>query len=264
MKLFSKLHRVIIALLVRELKTRFGMYRLGLLWAFLEPLLIMTIFIGIRGIVAGHIRGGIERFIYNIEYPLFLASGLLPFMLFKRTILQLMNTISANIGLFAYEPVKPIDAFIVRWFLEGLIFIVLWLLVFLSLNFVGFTFEIKNPLLLIVIYFMLYLFSFGMGLIFSIAVELFDELRHIISVSMLFLFFVSGIFFSLHQIPHKFHFILLWNPILHFIELSRENLFILYKSVKCSYLYILISTLLSLFFGLSLYRLNIYKIISSK
>ncbi|MCS7231519.1 MAG: ABC transporter permease [Elusimicrobiota bacterium] len=264
MRALTQLYRVVIALLVRELKTRFGKYRLGFIWAFLEPMLLMSVFIGIRGIMAGSIRGGIERFIYHIEYPLFLASGLLPFFLFRHSVTQLMNTITANRGLFAYQPVKPIDAFLARWFLEGLIFIVLWIFIFGALYKLNFTFEIKNPLGLIAMYFLFYLFSFGIGLIFSIAVELFDELRNIISIIMLLLFFLSGIFFSILQIPERYRIFLLWNPVLHFIELCRENMFYLYEIEDCSYLYVIIATLVSLFLGLSLYKLKIHEVISER
>ncbi len=253
---------VIVALIIRELKTRFGRYRLGYLWVFLEPFLHIAIFVGIRGILAGSLRGGVERFVYHIEYPLFLASGLLPFFLFRNTAIQLMNAISANRSLFFYKPVRPFDTFISRWFLEGIIFIIVWIVIFFLLDTFGFKFQLKNPLQLLLIYLLLYLFSLGVGITLAILVELYEELRQFIGILMLVLFFISCIFYSIILIPPKFRILLIWNPLVHFIELSRENFFFLYRVEICSWQYIIISTTISLFMGLSLYRLKIKKILS--
>jgi capsular polysaccharide transport system permease protein len=66
------------------------------------------------------------------------------------------------------------------------------------------------------------------------------------------------------MIPQKFQIFLLWNPILHFIELSRERLFPLYKADMCSLEFIIISTVVSLFLGLSLYKLKIKEVLASE
>jgi len=255
---------VIFAIFLRELKTRFGKYRLGYLWAVLEPLLTITLFVGIRGILTGSLRGGADKIIYHVDYPLFLAAGIIPFFMFRHTVSQVMNSIEANRGLFAYQPVKPIDAMISRWILEGVIFVFLWVIVFSILHFIGFRTEIKDPLGLIFLYLLFYFFSLGIGIIFCIVVNLFDELRNFVPPFMLFLFFLSGIFFSINMIPQKFQIYLLWNPILHFIELSRERFFPFYQADVCSFEYIIVSTAISLFLGLSLYRLKIREVLASE
>lgn len=47
---------------------------------------------------------------------------------------------------------------------------------------------------------------------------------------------------------------LLWNPLIHVVELSRESVVIGYKSDGVSLQYLAISALISLFIGLALYR----------
>ncbi len=112
-----------------------------------------------------------------------------------------------------------------RWILEGVIFMILWVIVFIILDFIGFRTEIKDPLGLIGIYFLFYLFSFGVGMIFCMIVNIYEEARNVIPPIMMFLFFTSGLFFSINMIPKKFQIYLLWNPCLHFIELSRASFF---------------------------------------
>ncbi|HQA04606.1 MAG TPA: ABC transporter permease [Thermodesulfovibrio thiophilus] len=259
-----QIQRVVFAIFVRELKTRFGKYRLGYFWALLEPILHIVIFVGIRGVIAGSLRGGAEKFIYHVDYPLFLASGLVPFFMFSHSVSQIMNSINANRGLFYYQSVKPIDAMMARWLLEGVIFIFVWIFIFLALDYAGFKTTIKDPLGLIGIYILFYLFSFGLGLIFCIMVNLFEELAKIMPTIMMLLFFTSGIFFSINIIPVQFQSYLLWNPILHFLELSRTCFFPLYKADMCSIEYVTICTILAIGAGLFLYKFKIKEILASE
>ncbi|EJT6891870.1 ABC transporter, partial [Escherichia coli] len=50
---FQVLRDVTFGLLIRELKTRFGSYRLGYAWALLDPLLMIGLFSAIFG-MRGH------------------------------------------------------------------------------------------------------------------------------------------------------------------------------------------------------------------
>uniref|UniRef100_A0A7V5XHQ2 Transport permease protein n=1 Tax=Thermodesulfobacterium geofontis TaxID=1295609 RepID=A0A7V5XHQ2_9BACT len=264
LKEIKQLQTVVFAIFLRELKTRFGKYRLGYLWALIEPFLHIAVFVGIRGIVAGTLRGGAGKIIYHVDYPLFLAAGLLPFFMFRHIVIQVMNSVEANRRLFAYQPVKPIDAMISRWILEGVIFVFLWVIVFSILHFIGFKTEIKDPLGLIFLYILFYIFSFGIGIIFCIVFNIYEEMRNIIPPVMLLLFFLSAIFYSINMIPRKFQIFLLWNPVLHFIELSRARLFPLYRADMCSLEFIMVCTVISLFLGLSLYKLKIKEVLASE
>ena len=109
---------VIFALFIREIKTRFGAYRLGLVWAFLEPMSFVIV----------HIRHSISqqwRIIvwwgnHGIPYPIFLMLGYVPFMLFSKLLTQGAAAVSANQGLFNYRQVRPIDTILARTLLEVL------------------------------------------------------------------------------------------------------------------------------------------------
>ncbi len=263
-KELTQIKKVIIAIFIRELNTRFGKYRLGYLWALLEPLSIIVLFVLIRGILAGSLRGATDKIIYHVDYPLFLAAGIIPFFMFRHIVTQVMNSIEANKGLFYYQPVKPIDAMIARWILEGIIFSVVWVVIFFMLACLGFSTEIKDPLGLLGIYLLLYLFSFSVGLVLCIVVNIFEELKNIVPPVMMFLFFTSGVFFSINMIPPKFQVFLLWNPVLHFIELSRVNFFPLYRADAVSLEYVTFSTIVVLWLGLSLYKIKIKEVLSSE
>lgn len=67
------LRDVTFGLLIRELKTRFGSYRLGYAWALIDPLLIIGAFSLIFGL-RGHSGFG------EAPAPLFITAGYLPFL----------------------------------------------------------------------------------------------------------------------------------------------------------------------------------------
>jgi capsular polysaccharide transport system permease protein len=60
--------------------------------------------------------------------------------------------------------------------------------------------------------------------------------------------------FPLHAIPKEFWPYLLWNPIIHAVELSRESVVAGYVSEGVSLNYLALCALVALFLGLAVYR----------
>ena len=102
------------ALLLRELQTRFGQYRLGYLWVFLEPLLTIGIMVVLFGTL-------MQRTLPGMDYPVFLINGIIPFFMFRTGVTLAISATESNRGLFSYRPVKPIDALLARNVLEFLL-----------------------------------------------------------------------------------------------------------------------------------------------
>jgi capsular polysaccharide transport system permease protein len=68
------------------------------------------------------------------------------------------------------------------------------------------------------------------------------------------LFFISGVFFSVQVIPPEYWPFLLWNPIFHAIELTREAVAPGYSVPQASLAYLAFSTMVSLTVSLVFYR----------
>ncbi len=64
----------VLALFLREIKTRFGKFRLGYCWALLEPLLHLAILLFVLDFV-------MERTLPDISFPVFLLSGIIPYFI---------------------------------------------------------------------------------------------------------------------------------------------------------------------------------------
>lgn len=238
---------VVLALFLRELKTRFGKYRLGYGWALLEPGLHLFIL----WVVFDYIM---QRAMPDISFPVFLLNGLIPYFIFSSITTRSVNAIEANQGLFNYRPVKPVDTVIARALLESLIYAMVYVILMALLLLNGEPIDLTHIVELFTVWLLLIIFSFGMGLVVMVAGNTFPEMEKFLPLFFKPLYFISCIMFPLSAVPKEYWPWLLWNPLIHAIEIIRESLSGNYQSEGASLSYLAISTLAMLFIGLLLYR----------
>ena len=181
---------VIHALTVRELKTRFGRYRLGLVWALLEPVAQILVFMGLFYFTGRSSVGG-------LELPLFLATGIAPFLYFRKVISQLMGAVAGNRNLLIYRQVRIFDTFLTRFALEAVISFLVLLVIIAGAWWIGFEVEVINTLRFLLVYALLSLFAFGLGLVFCVLNTLYPEPGKLLPFVLRPLMFISGTFFPL-------------------------------------------------------------------
>ncbi|MDF7650580.1 ABC transporter permease [Erwiniaceae bacterium L1_54_3] len=235
------------ALFLREIRTRFGKFRLGYFWAILEPSAHLLVLLGIFGFI-------MHRTMPDISFPVFLLNGIIPYFIFSNITNRSVGAIEANQGLFNYRPVKPIDTIIARALLETVIYAAVYILLMVVVWMAGEYFKITNLLQLVATWGLLILFSCGIGLIFMVVGRTFAETQKFLPILLKPLYFISCIMFPLHSIPTDYWPYLLWNPLVHAVELSREAVMPGYMSEGVSLSYLAICTLVTVFAGLALYR----------
>lgn len=244
------------ALFLREIRTRFGKYRLGYFWAILEPSAHLLILLGILGFI-------MHRTMPDVSYPVFLINGIIPYFIFSNISIRSVGAIEANQGLFNYRPVKPIDTIFARSMLESLIYAIVYLILMIAMLLSGEDFALVNPLQLILTWSLLVVFSVGIGLIFMVIGKTFPETEKLLPILIKPLYFMSCIMFPIHSIPKDYLPYILWNPIVHVVELSRESVLPGYRSDGISLNYLAFCTILILFTGLLLYRSHEEKMLTS-
>jgi capsular polysaccharide transport system permease protein len=244
------------ALFLREIRTRFGKYRLGYFWAILEPAAHLIIMLIIMGYI-------MHRTMPDVSFPVFLINGIIPYFLFSNISTRSVGAIEANQGLFNYKPVKPIDTIVSRTILESLIYILVYISLLSVIWISGEDFAVVNLLKLISSWFMLITFSTGIGIIFMIIGNKFPEMEKLLPVILKPLYFISCVMFPLHSLPREYWAYVLWNPVLHAIELSRESIIPGYESDGASITYLAICTLITLFIALALYRVREKEMLTS-
>jgi capsular polysaccharide transport system permease protein len=103
--------RVIHALMIREIHTRFGRENIGFLWIMVEPLL----FAGLVAIIWRFMKGPEE---HGIGVVAFVVTGYIPIMLFRHGVSRSISVFVANGSLMYHRQVKVLDFVFVRFLLE--------------------------------------------------------------------------------------------------------------------------------------------------
>jgi len=215
---FQIFKSVIKALLLREIQTRFGSKKMGYFWMVAEPIFTIVVFALMKQIL--HPNG-----MPGISYPVFVASGLIAYYMFKNIINKSIDAFSANKALFVYKQVKPFDTLVARMIVElGITSFILIFMTFIGW-YIGLDMECKNILGVIIAYIWLALFAFSLGVFFSVLGFLFENFGKVIKIIFLPMFFLSAIFYTIDSLPPIAQKVLLYNPVVHFMEMIHGNFF---------------------------------------
>ncbi len=240
---------VIGALLNREVATRFGEYRLGFFWMLFEPLLGVIVI----GLIIGSIAG---RTVPEIPYPFFLLNGMLYLKLFTGPMNTGLNAITSNQGLLVYPTVRPLDPFLARFLFELLTTAFSFILFCIIGMWMGIGLSLANLHILALTCLFTWLAGCGFGLMFGVAVAHYKEVEKIVPVLQRPLLFVSCVLAPSSALPGTTQNILLYNPLVHTIELSRNALFPYYPTDGPNLIYPGAFAIVILAVGLTLFHNN--------
>lgn len=236
------------ALFLREALVRMFGSRTAWIWLLLEPL----IHIFWLSVVFSVIR---VRHVGGIHTILWIITGILIFLSFRRTLSQVQKGVSANRALFAYRQVQPADVVIARLLFEGLVMAVLSLLVYAIAGFLGIAQWPADLLLLLLVFGLALLLGFGLGMVFAAFGVLLPDFERILGFITMPLMMVSGVIFPLQKIPEPYLGWLMLNPVAHVVELGRAAFAPYYHVVPhLSLGYVAACVLVLNFFGLLLFR----------
>lgn len=234
------------ALFLRELQTRFGHYRIGYVWALIEPTLNVIFLLVAFGALA-------ERTLPGIDYTVFLINGILPFYAFMRSSTKAIGAVQSNQGLLSYRNVKPFDTVLSRTILETLLYFICYILLSLAVIWFGAKISFSYIPQLLFYWFILFLFNIGFACIMMVIGELSDEVGKFISAIFILVYFMSGAMIPLHIVPEQYLIYFLWNPVAHILELMRHAVAPSYQLLNgASLSYVIVSTIIILFLGLAL------------
>jgi capsular polysaccharide transport system permease protein len=209
--------RVIGALLMRELITRYGRHNIGLLWIFVEPMMFTVGVLIMWTLLHSH----------SLRLPLipFTITGYSSVLLWRNTIGRCGNALEPNRTLLHHRNVRVLDFYIARLVLELVGVTVSFTILASLMIFIGFMklpydmFEVTAAWLLMA------WFAFGAGLLIGAgcaASETVDRVWHVLS----YLFMpVSGAFFMVEWLPSHIQKAALWVPTVDGTELFREGFF---------------------------------------
>jgi capsular polysaccharide transport system permease protein len=242
---------VLYALLLREFSARFGRSRVGFFWVLIEPIAHVAFPVAMFGFV-------IDRHVTGYEYPVFLLYGLLPYFLFRSICIQTMEGVNTSRGLLSYRPVHLIDVIFTKAvFTLGLESMLFGIIALVLSIFFGYHLMPGQPVEWLGLMAGIVIFGLGMGMIFAAVVSLIPDARSVIRVLFMPLYLASGIILPVSRFPPDIVEILAWNPLLHWVEASRDLGLAHYRPMQqLSYEVVFFTAAGTLFIGLALYRLR--------
>jgi capsular polysaccharide transport system permease protein len=239
--------RVILAVILREMRTRFGRTKLGYLWALAEPVIhigtMLAIFAALRR--SSPIGG---------DLPLFFTTGIIPWLLFSNTAGRVTNAVDANRALLSYPQVTPLDLMMARAVLEAATILIIFILLLGGLAVAGSVIQLDGFLDILAAFVCTMAFGTGLGMINAAVMLLLPSYDRVFSPIMRLLYFVSGVFFTADTLPHSIRDWLLLNPVLHQIEWVRSGFFEGFDSQHLDRGYALFCAAALLFIGLAAER----------
>ena len=237
--------RVIGALLMREIITRYGRNNIGFLWLFVEPLLLTLVIV----LLWKFLRA--DR-VSSLNIIAFVITGYPMAMMWRNVSNRAIGAIAANASLLYHRNVRVLDTIFARMLLEiagATIAQIVIMAVLIAIRWIDFPQDVFYMLLA---WLLMAMFAVGLGLVIcSIAFkfEAFGKIWGTLSFVMLPL---SGAFFFVHTLPAQIREYVLWIPMVHSTEMFRAGYFgssvITYENPW----YLLLCNLVLLFFGLAM------------
>lgn len=239
--------RAIAALMLREMSTTYGRSPGGYLWAVLEPaagiaVLSLIFSIGFRNPPMG------------TNFPIFYATGLVPFMFFTDISNKLSQSINFSRQLLAYPSVTYIDALLGRFVLNALTQLLVGYIVLLGILM---AFETRTTLEMdrvIMAYAMSASLALGIGVMNALLISMFPVWQQVWGIVTRPLFLISGIIFTYERIPDPYQSYLWYNPLMHVTGEMRAAFYVSYEADYVFPMYVFGLSLILLVLGLVFLR----------
>lgn len=202
--------RVIWALILREMITRYGREGLGILWIIAEPAMfivgVMTIFSQLHSGEAGH---SVAEYL-AVSYPTLL--------LWRNGTGRVTKAVEINKALLHHRPVRPIDIIYSRIILEFASSIAAFLSLYLIFVILGICQWPDDLFTMLMGGFMVIWFSFSFVLIMAALAELSDAIERVSHIILYLMLPFSGVFLAAHLVPQPYRDYLLLFPLVDCVE----------------------------------------------
>lgn len=215
--------RVVLALLLREVRMTFGTSHIGYLWAIIQPLVSISFLVFVFFIIG-------RQSPYGESLSLFFATAILTLELYNKLSVSLMRAFTSNKSLLTYPMVKETDTLFARFLLIACTFVLINLLFYGALISLGWASIPAHPEKIVLAYLATCALGFGAGTLNAILYQRREAWQHVEKIVARPLFFMSGVFYIPSLLPPEAVTILRWNPILHLVEWTREGYYMNYQS----------------------------------
>jgi len=210
--------RVIWALILREMLTRYGRHNIGFLWLFVEPMLF-TLGITALWTIAGFHHGS------GLPITAFALTGYSTVLLWRNMPNRCVGAILPNSSLMYHRNVRILDIFFSRIALEAIGATTSFVTLALIFNFLEMMGPPENPLEVV----RAWLLTAWLGASFAMFLGALSERSEMVEKlwhpAAYLLFPLSGAAYLVDALPKSFQNAALWLPMVNATEMVREGYF---------------------------------------
>ena len=211
--------RVLGALILRELHTRYGRENVGYLWMFLEPMMLASV-IGLLHYETGHTAYGVDL------KPLpFGVLGYTVFILFRGIVNRAEGMIEANAPLLYHRSVTVLDLVFARAVLEFASVFMTFVVIMTLIVSVGLADPPARPLYLMLGWFFMWWYCLGHSLLITAITYENRTLGRLVHPYTYFMTGLSGAFYQMKWLPEGVRDWAEWLPTTTIFETARYGYF---------------------------------------
>lgn len=238
--------RVIGALLMREILTRYGRHNIGFMWLFVEPMMFTS------GVLILWTSLGLHK--TRLPMVAFALSGYATVLVWRNAINRCGDAVEPNRALMHHRNVRVIDLFAARILLEIAGASMSFLILGLALTLTGLMSGPDDVLKMIIAWLLLAWFAIDMALIIGAITALSETAARVWHVLSYLFLPLSGAFFMVDWLPSYAQAIVVWIPTVSCTELLREGLFGVGVRANYNIPYLLVANIVLILPGLLMVR----------
>ena len=210
--------RVIWALVLREMMTRYGRHNIGFLWVFCEPMLFT---LGVTALWTA------TRSFHGTNLPIvaFAITGYSSVLLWRNMPGRCIGALETNLSLLYHRNVRPLDIYLARLLLEASGAPMSFVFLTLFFNFIGWVDLPEDVLEVAFAWCMIAWFGMATALLLGALSESYETVEKLWHPTAYILFPLSGAAFLVDVLPASAQHFVLYLPMVHGVELLREGFF---------------------------------------
>ena len=245
---FAVQARVIGAIMLRELHTRFGRQNIGYLWLIAEPLILSG------GVALAHIFARIPL-PYGFQAGSFYSSGYITYIAMRNNVNRAAALIESNKPLLYHRVVTLQDISWARTALEGVAVLGAMITILSIYVVLGLSKVPERPYYILLALFLMTWLSGGLAMIITGLSEFSGLVERIVHPLTYLMIPISGMLFILDELPPQIAGILKWAVFPQITDLSRMGLLSSFNSHYVDIPYIVSVCSISTLLGLLILRL---------
>lgn len=215
---FAIQRRTVVALLLREILTRYGRHNIGFLWLFVEPMLF-TLGVTALWTATKSVHGS------NLPIVAFALTGYSSVLLWRNMPSRCIMAVTHNLAIMNHRNIRVMDIYLSRIILEAAgatISFVALSLVFMSIEWIE---PPENILQIGYGWFMLAVFGMSLAFFLGALSEQYETVEKLWHPASYLLFPLSGAAFLVESLPKAAQDFVLALPMVHGVEMIREGYF---------------------------------------